>query len=510
MRARLGLTVWLAAYGFSASLAFADSRLQALSVPDSSALIGFAFATHGDAEPHLPVSLVWAPAALQSAPALVAAPLVVAPLPWRLTWDNARPTLTSPSGLVAISLRSLIQYDYALYLQAAPGDPAIDFRRAGSSPREGLNATDLQSGTDLRRARLGAEAKLGQGWQVNLTAEFANTPNSITRLLQATLEYRGLEHFLFRSGVYAVPFGLEEGQGAAETVFLERSALTNLVRDLAAGTSRIAANVQYWNENWTGLVAITGARLSDGDRGSPVALLGRAVYRPLSGSQLLVHLGVNATTQRSLNTSPVGPDFVRQGVVRFRDRPELRVDDTRLIDTGDIPARAAATYGVEGALRWKRLTLQAEAARLHVDRLIDARRIAGARDPDFLTYYGQLSWNLWGPARRYSTERAAFIAPRLAGELSAIQGDKGAADITLRYSAANLNSRDILGGRQAVTTLGFTWFPNNVTRFIVQGQWVDISRTSPGANLFGDVTPQPGAQIGQHYATIAMRFQLAL
>lgn len=510
MRALSGLIVWLAAYGFSASQACADSRVQGPSEPAGSALIGHIFVTRGAAETDLPVSLIWARAADRSTPALVAAPLVVRPSPWRVTWENARPSLNSPSGLFKISLRSLIQYDYAVYLQAPQGDPDVDFRRAGSSPREGLNATDLQSGTDLRRARIGAEGTIDEDWRFNLTAEFANTPNSVTRLLQATLEYRGLEHFLFRSGVYAVPFGLEEAQGAAETVFLERSALTNLVRDLTAGTARISAHAQYWDERWTGLAAITGARLADGDQGSPIALLGRAVFRPVSNSRLLIHLGVNASTQRSPNSRPIGPDFVRQSGVRFRDRPELRVDDTRLIDTGDIPARAAATYGVEGALRWKRLTLQAEAARLHVDRLVDARTIADTRDPDFLTYYGQLSWNLWGPPRRYSSERAAFIAPGLAGEFSAIQAGKGTADITLRYSAANLNSRDILGGRQAITTVGLTWFPNNATRFILQGQWVNIARTSLGGAVFGSATPPLGAQIGQTYATFALRFQLQL
>jgi phosphate-selective porin OprO/OprP len=50
------------------------------------------------------------------------------------------------------------------------------------------------------------------------------------------------------------------------------------------------------------------------------------------------------------------------------------------------------------------------------------------------------------------------------------------------------------------------WYLNAVTRFMLQYQDVRVDRLSPSATSFQ--TPA-GAQIGQHYHTIALRSQLA-
>jgi phosphate-selective porin OprO/OprP len=46
----------------------------------------------------------------------------------------------------------------------------------------------------------------------------------------------------------------------------------------------------------------------------------------------------------------------------------------------------------------------------------------------------------------------------------------------------------IRGGEQKITSVGLNWHPNNVVRFLVDYQWVDVDRlNAAGASLNTDV-----------------------
>ena len=117
-----------------------------------------------------------------------------------------------------------------------------------------------------------------------------------------------------------------------------------------------------------------------------------------------VHLGVNGTyvfdpAQQSLNGNAQYP-------VRFRDRPEIRVDSTRLVDTGNVDADNAYSAGIEFAANWKNLLLQAENYWYGIER-----RASTLPDPEFGGYYIEASWIPTGESRRYAPASAAFQAP---------------------------------------------------------------------------------------------------
>ena len=64
----------------------------------------------------------------------------------------------------------------------------------------------------------------------------------------------------------------------------------------------------------------------------------------------------------------------------------------------------------------------------------------------------------------------------------------------------------VRGGDQRIWAGSLNWYANAVIRFMLQYQDVRVDRLSPSATTY--LTPV-GAQIGQHYHTIALRSQLA-
>jgi phosphate-selective porin OprO/OprP len=74
----------------------------------------------------------------------------------------------------------------------------------------------------------------------------------------------------------------------------------------------------------------------------------------------------------------------------------------------------------------------------------------------------------------------------------------GAWELAGRYSVTDLNSNDILGGKQQVYGVSLSWYPTSILRFQLQGNYVDVDRRDSN-----------GTQIGQNFWDIAMRSQVA-
>jgi phosphate-selective porin OprO/OprP len=96
-------------------------------------------------------------------------------------------------------------------------------------------------------------------------------------------------------------------------------------------------------------------------------------------------------------------------------------------------------------------------------------------------------------------------------------GNLGAWELVARYSDINLNYQQgaggtapgaaaIRGGEETNWTLGLNWYPNTITRFMLDYANVKIDRLSPNAANFQTPT---GAQIGQTYNVLAGRAQFA-
>jgi phosphate-selective porin OprO/OprP len=328
-----------------------------------------------------------------------------------------------------------------------------------------------------------------------------------------------------RVGAFSPSIGLEDQASTNSMPFLERSAIEDMARGLAAGDTRISAEAFANGPHYLISGAITGRTigvLNTGTAsptaqtyGDPLGFVGRAVVSPFHGKDWMMHFGVHGSyVDRPANT--LGPDAngltpINSYVEGFSNTPELRVDGTKLINTGNLDADHASTVGLEFAGQKGPFLLQSEYERFDISR---TDHIAS---PHFHGWYVEGLWMIAGGPRKYNAQTAAFDAPVIARPFSLKDGTWGAWEVGLRYSDADLNyhagllgtaptSDAVRGGEEQNLSAGLNWYPNALVRFMLDYQHVRISRLSPNAATYQ--TPV-GAQIGQTYDTISVRSQFA-
>jgi phosphate-selective porin OprO/OprP len=446
--------------------------------------------------------------------------------------SNGRPTFATADGRFTASIRGVAMIDGALFDQDPAGPLATDLRR-GAGAGDTARARDLNAGTNIRRARLGVEGKVFGDFTYNLLYEMGGSgTEDAGHIQEAWVQYNGLKPLAIRIGAFEPQVGLSANSSTSGMPFLERPAAAEVARNLAAGDYRSAVQVSANGElggdsgigaYWMAAGAVTGNVASViNASGSGVTqnydeqlgYTGRFVVAPFSGANWLAHFGVNGSYV-ARPADALGPDAAAGAVrypIQFRDRPELRVDGARLIDTGSFNAENASTLGVEAAFQLRNLYVEGEYQKLRVNRLDSA-----LADPDFDGFYLQGSWVITGEPRRYNPANGVFDAPSVAFPFNPSAGAWGAIELAARYSTLDLNSNEgaagtapaadaVRGGEQSIMDLGINWYLNSVVRVMVHGQSVEVDRLSPNAATFS--TPV-GAQIGQKYKALAARVQFA-
>ncbi|MDP3856066.1 OprO/OprP family phosphate-selective porin [Phenylobacterium sp.] len=430
---------------------------------------------------------------------------------------NGRPTIATSDGKFTASFRGVFQLDSAHYDQRAPGPLGSDFRRGSfGDAAENDRARDLSDGANFRRARLGVEGKAFGDFEYNFLYDFGGSGNEEAgKISAAWVQYNGLPfaNAKLRIGAFSPPSGLEEAVSTNGSLFAERASPSELVRGIAAGDGRTGVAFLANGDNWAATAAITGNIIATQTFDEQTAFVGRFSFVPFRRDDSLIHLGVN--TSIVINPAASGPDVAGTAVtaIRLRDRPEIRVDGTRLVDTGNIDANGLTAIGAEFGAQWKSLNIQSEYFDIDVDRK------GALGDPDFSGWYAQAGWTITGEARRYSN--ATFDAPRPAKPFDLKTGGWGAWELGLRYSKLDLNylagspgtalaAAAIRGGEQEIFTLGLNWYVNNALRFQAAYQDVSVDRLSPGGTAFvAGSTPSAGAQVGQDLSIYSLRTQYA-
>lgn len=430
---------------------------------------------------------------------------------------NGRPTFSTGDGAFTASLRGFFQADAALYDQGAAGPLATDFRRGSfGDTNENDRARDLSDGVNVRRARFGIEGKVFGVFDYNMVYDFGGSgTEEAGKISSAWLQYNGLP-MRVRAGFYPHPTSLEDAASFTGSLFVERASVAETIRGLAGGDGRATLGVFNNGERWSFSAAVTGNTVTTQTFDEQLGFIGRFSVVPFKGDGWLVHTGVN--TNLVIHPAKGGPDVAATGGavsnLRLRDRPELRVDGTRLIDTGNIDADSLTAIGLEfGALR-KNVFVQAEYFDIQVKR-----RNSTLPDPKFNGWYVQAGWTLTGESRRYTTATAGFDAPRPAKPFDLKKGDWGAVELAARYSNFDLDylagpagsapvAGAIRGGEQNILSLGVNWYLNPVVSLSAAYRNVEVKRLSPGGSAFvAGATPPAGAQVGQDLDIWSVRTQ---
>ncbi|CAN5315080.1 OprO/OprP family phosphate-selective porin [soil metagenome] len=441
--------------------------------------------------------------------ATLKAPPVTAALP------NGKPALASSDGRFSANIKAIVMFDAGNYMQ-----------------KDNLAATvtnrDLNSCTNFRRARFGIDGKLFTDFDYSLIYEFGGSGGEDAGHIQeAWAQYTAFKPWKIKVGAYEPNIGLAAAVSTSQMPLMERPSPAEVARNIAAGDSRSALQVfgnGVWGSDssiatrWFASGAVTGNTVgtinsTGGATAQPAdeqtAFIGRFVLAPFSGTTWQAHFGVNAqfATQPNDAGSTASP---RYGV-QLRDRPELRIDGARLVDTGSIDARHARVFGAEAAFQTGRFLVESE----YFDYKID-RRITGATtpsDPKFSGWYVQGVWGLTGETRPYNAAESRFDAPKMNFNFNRAAGTYGAWEVAARFSDLDLNYHDcgagvaipasptacfdaVRGGEQKISSVGLNWYLNPSMRMMFDVQHVDIDRLNAA-----------GVQVGQTYNAVAMRSQ---
>jgi phosphate-selective porin OprO/OprP len=427
-----------------------------------------------------------------------------APTAVNVTLPNGRPTLATNDGRFTANIRAIVMLDAGRYFQ--DGDLA-----AGAPGR------DLGEGTNFRRARLGVDGKLFTDFDYAFIYEFGGSgAEESGRLYEASLTYTAFRPFRIKVGAFEPNIGLAAAVSTSQMPLMERPAPAEIARNIAAGDSRVALQVMGngsfgdgdsgFATRWFFSTAVTGNTILAAQTfDEQTAWIGRLVLAPFSGPNWQAHFGANY--QYVVHPNDAGPATTPRYAAQLRDRPELRVDGTRLIDTGAIDARHVAALGLEAGLTAGPFLIEGEW--FHYD--IDRRTTAGATPPDpkLGGWYVQTAWVLTGEPRPYNPAEARFDAPRPTYNFSPSAGAWGAIEVAARYSVADLNYHAgaaataavlgaVRGGEQKVLSLGANWYLNPTMRLMLDYQHVDIDRLNA-----------TGGQIGQVYDAVAGRMQVS-
>jgi phosphate-selective porin OprO and OprP len=439
----------------------------------------------------------------------------------KITSNNGRFTLASADGYNTIAFRLFVQGYAGWYDQDPTGPLATDYRRGsvGATPNRDNNAArDLNNGFVLRRARVGIEGILSRDFGYKLIAEFGGSGTETQgRVNDAWVSYSGLAPFTFQVGAFTPASNFEDGTSADDITFVERPAPGELARTLGAADARLGVGARASGKRWMSAFTITGRTVADPEPfDSQTAAVGRVGFLASTSNAHNLHLGASATYVIHPSDQGLDAGGVRYPI-RFRERPELRVDSARLIDTGNIDAEHAHVYGVELGGNWKNFQVQAENFWYGIERLNST-----ARDPKFGGYYVQGTWALTGESRRYAVANGAYQAPRPRTPVGSGDG-WGAFELALRFSHTDFNFEEgavgtapslsaVRGGEQDIWTIGANWYATSNIKVVLNYLLVDVDRLNPaavGAAPFGAApsTPPVGVEIGQKFKALALRTQ---
>lgn len=310
---------------------------------------------------------------------------------------------------------------------------------------------DLDDGFLVRRTRIGLQGTIDENWSGIVEYDFAENNTSAQDLILR----RKLSGGTLKLGSFKVPMGLEELSSTNNIPFIERSSANAALVD----ARRLGIGYDYFSGAIGFQAMAYGRGVGDNEDGDdPLGVAGRFVYAPVMGSNQL-HLAASLAYE----------DVRDYDVQRYRERPEARVDGNRLVDTGSISDVDTTTkYGLEAAFQSGPFIAQAEYFSVGIDRN------AGA-EPDFSGWYVQGSWVITGEPRGYG----GGIFRRV----TAGNPDRGAWELSARYSTLDLNDAGFQGGEQENISVGLNYYANANIRFMLNYIMVDV--TDSGATVDG-------------------------
>ena len=439
----------------------------------------------------------------------------VAPSGVVVTMPNNRPTICTADEQNCVAITGRVHWDVGGY----------DYRpnTAGTVPQK------LDSGENVRRARIGIAGKFLSDWNFALVYDFGGSsdgfggaaPGSLpgggtSGIENAYLSYTGLKPFggkmAIEGGIMDLPYTLDEATSSNDILFMERASAGIIATNIAAGDFRSTVGTRWWNDVlWAGgyVTGPSSGAIHSASSAAPAGTteqygaVARVAGNPISGKDYSVHIGADAQWL----IQPPRNLVTQAQTVTLSDRPELRLDPTTLISTGAIAnASGAQVYSVEAAATYGPLILQGEYFWFNVDRGANTGLPPiGAPSLRFQGGYAQAGYVLTGETHAYNPATASYSGIKPANPFSLAGGGWGAWEIAGRVSTIDLNNQlatatGIAGGRQTIYTAALNWYVNGNVRFMLDYLHGNVAKQA---------TPISTADVGSKFDAVAMRTQFA-
>ena len=347
----------------------------------------------------------------------------------------------------------------------------FDYSAGGIDERVAEVTGPMEDGTEFRRARLFAEGTLyGIGYKFQVDVAGAPDINDMYLEFPSPLPNSDV-----KVGKFKEDLSLVERTSSKYITFAARPLLTEFTggRDLGVrlGGRAVGGAFTYGVGGYRATVDdALGTSRGDGEYKGTA----RVTYVPWSrdGTRRLLHVGASGSVAR------LDADLPPAEQPTEAHEPEVHLAPD-FVDTGPLDAERATQLGLELALVYDAVSIQAESLRKHYD--LDA----GRADPTFGAWYVSGSYVLTGEHRPYEGGAFGRLRPResvRAGE----EGGVGAWELAARYSTMDLADGGRAGGQVQTVTLGVNWYLNPAVRIIANYVLATADAAAGTAGVDGD------------------------
>lgn len=363
-----------------------------------------------------------------------------------LTLDEKGITLAYPDDAAKLRIGGKLQLDFgaASVRQPGFGEPLTD-------------------NIGVRRSWIESYLTLGKVLELAFQYDFADAETPIN---DAVAAIHVPHDVLLSVGNMKEPFSLDQLTGDTNTLFTERS-----LADAFAPGRNFGGAVGTHGKDWTAVAGVFGGNANTGIGQQGIAATGRLTYAPIHESDHVLHLGL-AGSYRSLSRTSDG--------LAFSSQAEASLLRQSFVDTDAIAgASSVARLGLEAAYQSGPFLIQAE----YIDTRVE--RFDGRPNLGFRGGYVQGSVILNGQRMRsyklnpdYGTTYAVFSGVVVPEADRVSRGGFGVFELGARFSAIDLQDRDVTGGIERDVTVGLNWYPDRNVR--IMADYIR-SHTSPSA-----------------------------
>ncbi|MBI1732578.1 MAG: hypothetical protein HYR49_07385 [Gammaproteobacteria bacterium] len=321
--------------------------------------------------------------------------------------------------------------------------------------------TELESGGELRRARLGMEATLWKRWVGKLEVDFGEDEVDIKDAFVGYESGWSGGKWWVKAGQQHVPFGFSTLSSSKYMTFLNRP----IYADNEIQPARQVGVAAFINgARWTAHAGVFTSNLDEpedcvfgeenggeGECDQEFAFGARVTGVPfMVDPARLLQLGAGVL-YKNPNGTTIDIDQ-RDAIIHIIDSKNLNADFKGLAD--DAFAFNLEAVGVYGPAHFK-----AEYANMNV-----SRNVSVLDNVTLQAWSADVGFFLTGESKNLDIAKAQYggIKPKsIVGK-----GGIGAWEIALRYEQADYTDDDILGGETDLLTAGLNWYVNNTMRFM--------------------------------------------